>query len=114
MTALIPHDDIKDLAPDRKAFATAKKLANAASWSAFGQESNVLWGSAKGSSGDDYYVYVNTQSRALECSCPSRKRPCKHALALVIMQADGVEFPQNPVPAGHQYEAQTRYYSTWE
>lgn len=114
--ALMEIDDIKDKAPDRKAFATAKKLATPGKWSALGQDGdNILWGTALGSRGDQYSVYIDLSRDALECSCPSRKRPCKHALGLLILDANGEHpIPAAATPDGHRWEAEDRYYSSWE
>ncbi len=110
---LMTIDDIKEKAPDRRAFAAAKKVAVLASWSSIGRDNNCLWGVAVGSSGDSYSVYVEGNN-TLECSCPSRKRPCKHSLALLILDANGDEIPDSPLPANHKWLAQDRYYSSWE
>lgn len=105
------EDDVKNTAPDRKAFAAAKKIAKPNKWETTGRQDKILWGKAIGSS-DVYSVYVEGSS--FECSCPSRKRPCKHALALALMDATEVEIPEAAVPSGHKWEAQERYYSSWE
>jgi len=112
--ALISIDDIKEKAPDRKAFATAKKIAVPSSWSTLGRHGAILWGNAIGSSGDGYAVYVDTAANSLQCSCPSRKRPCKHALAILIMDAEGTAIPDAEPPSGHKWDAEERYQSTWE
>ena len=110
---LMSEEDVKNTAPDRKAFAAAKKVAKPAKWQATGRKGTVLWGTAIGSSGT-YSTWVDTASKELECSCPSRKRPCKHALALCLMDATGVEIPEADAPSGHKWEAQERFYNSWE
>lgn len=108
-------DDLKEKAPDRKAFAAAKKLASPPAWKDLGKEGHILWGNAIGSSGDTYAVHVDTNREELNCSCPSRKRPCKHTLAILIMDAEETfEIPEADVPGGHRYEAEIRYQSSWE
>lgn len=110
---LMTLDDIKEKAPDRKAYAAAKKVATDSKWARFGRQDKILWGVAKGSSGE-YSVFVDTERDALECSCPSRKRPCKHALALLILDANEHDIPDAAPPDGHRWEAEDRYYSSWE
>lgn len=105
------EDDVKNLAPDRAAFAEAKKLATPGKWREAARWGEVLWGVAIGSQGD-YAVYLEPSSKNLSCSCPSRKRPCKHALALLLRGTGAL--PEAEPPAGHVYDAQERYRSTWE
>ena len=114
--AVIEIDVLKDQAPDRKSFGNAKKLAKAEKWDDMGRQDAALSGLTTGSSGDTYYVYgVGGSSPRFECSCPSRKRPCKHALGLAIMEANDEEsVPDADVPDGHEYMAEDRYYSSWE
>jgi len=104
-------EDVKNIAPDRKAYAAAKKVAKPAKWTRTGRHGAILWGTAIGSS-DSYSVYV--EGTDFECSCPSRKRPCKHALALALMDATDVEIPDAEPPSGHKWEAQERFYNSWE
>jgi hypothetical protein len=110
---LMTEEDVKNTAPDRKAFAAAKKIAKLDNWKTTGRKDNILWGNAVGSS-DVYSVWVDTSAKELECSCPSRKRPCKHTLALCLMDATGVEIPEADVPSGHKWDAQERFYNSWE
>jgi hypothetical protein len=113
--AVIELDTLKEQAPDRKSFGNAKKLAKVDKWDDMGRKDDVLWGLTTGSSGDTYYVYVKGGSAPrFECSCPSRKRPCKHALGLAILEANEEDsVPQADVPSGHEYMAEDRYYSSW-
>lgn len=107
------EDDVKNLAPDRAAFAEAKKLANPSKWQQAGRWKDVLWGTAIGSQGD-YAVYLEPASKNFSCSCPSRKRPCKHALGLLLRGVGAAGLPEAEPPAGHIYDAQERYRSSWE
>jgi hypothetical protein len=111
---LLSLDDIKNKAPDRTAFAAAKKIATAASWSSLGRQPNILWGVALGSKGDSYSVYIDASRSAFECNCASRKRPCKHALALLILDASGQEIPDKEPASNHKWQAEERYYRSWE
>ncbi len=71
------------LAPDASAASASKKLATPRPWSEAGQTSEALWGKCQGSA--LYTVRINLVSLKFDCSCPSRKRPCKHALGLLYM-----------------------------
>lgn len=109
---LLTIQDAERYAPDRKAFTTSKGIAKASKWDSFGKDENCLWGDASGSQGT-YSVWVNVREDALDCNCPSRKRPCKHALGLLQLHAQAL-LPQQEAPSGHMWEAQSSYYSSWE
>src|SRR5262249_51329624 len=47
-----------------------------------------VWGECQGSGATPYRVVVNEADAGYKCTCPSRKFPCKHALALMWMRAD--------------------------
>ena len=76
------------LAPDDKSIKAAEGLAAPDSWLTLGRTENVLWGLCKGSGPQPYQTQVDLKSSQLECNCPSRKRPCKHALALALLYAE--------------------------
>ncbi|WP_139245557.1 SWIM zinc finger family protein, partial [Escherichia coli] len=46
----------------------------------------AFWGECKGSGSRPYQVRIDRQDLACKCSCPSRKFPCKHSLALLFLQ----------------------------
>ena len=77
--------------PDDASIKNAQSLADPKKWEhlgAFdGEEGEVIWGEIKGSSGD-YHTRVGFDAQTFDCSCPSRKRPCKHALALALLRED--------------------------
>jgi hypothetical protein len=79
------------LAPDAPSQRTAQALASAGSWPLTGaREPDALWGECRGSAATPYRTAVDLSGPAYRCSCPSRKFPCKHALALLLLWADGV------------------------
>ncbi len=95
-------DEVAELAPGKSALTNAKKLAKPDRWRRLGRDGDAVWGVAVGGKGDHYAVHVRAGGgEALRCSCPSRQRPCKHALAL--LEADGHAFEDQPLPAGHRY-----------
>jgi SWIM zinc finger len=47
-----------------------------------------VWGLCAGSGKRPYQTVVDLTGPAYKCSCPSRKFPCKHALALLLNWAD--------------------------
>ena len=76
-------------APDGASQVAGRRLARPGPWSAIGLSGGVLWGECQGSGRTPYRVTVDTGSRRYQCSCPSRKFPCKHALALLFLWAEG-------------------------
>ena len=95
--------DVEALAPDARSLSDAKKLTNVASWRRLGRDGNAIWGVALGSKGDAYAVFARSLNDA-QCSCPSRKKPCKHTLALLLLDLGGHSFAAEALPSGHRYE----------
>jgi SWIM zinc finger len=78
------------LAPDAPAQRAAQSLASDRSWPLTGaSEPGAVWGECLGSAAAPYRTVVDPSGPAYQCSCPSRKFPCKHALALLLLWADG-------------------------
>ena len=78
------------LAPDAPSQRAAHSLASGRSWLLTGAaEPGALWGECRGSAAMPYRTVVDRAGPAYRCSCPSRKFPCKHALALLLLWADG-------------------------
>jgi hypothetical protein len=75
------------VAPDPSSLAAARKLAGPGPWSETGSNDTLVWGKCQGSGKTPYQVSVDVAAPAYRCSCPSRKFPCKHALALLLMWA---------------------------
>ncbi len=82
-------DQVIALAPDASSAAAAKKLASPSKWPLLGHSDGAVWGHCQGSGGNPYEVKIDLNGPAFKCSCPSRKFPCKHALALFLLYADG-------------------------
>ncbi|MEU5690998.1 SWIM zinc finger family protein [Actinosynnema sp. NPDC020468] len=78
---------VLELAPDSGVAGAATKLAGSSGWSGLGRDPEALWGFCKGSGRTPYAVVVDLGDRAAKCSCPSRKFPCKHAVALQLVDA---------------------------
>ena len=77
------------LAPDGSSQRAAQSLASARSWPLTGAaEPGALWGECQGRAATPYRTAVDLSGPAYQCSCPSRKFPCKHALALLLLWSD--------------------------
>jgi SWIM zinc finger len=78
------------LAPDSASERSARNLATARSWDAAGANGAAVWGECPGSGAAPYRTAVDLSGHpAYKCSCPSRKIPCKHALALLLLWSHG-------------------------
>jgi hypothetical protein len=82
---------IKQQAPDPESLKDAEKLAKLSAWLKIGSKQRILWGTIKGSGKHAYQIQVDLQNLGTKCSCPSRKSPCKHALALMLLYARGMD-----------------------
>lgn len=82
---------VAELAPDARSMAAARKLASAGPWSEVGATDTLVWGRCQGSGARPYQVSIDLTGPAWSCTCPSRKLPCKHALALLLLwvESDG-------------------------
>src|SRR5688572_24678136 len=88
---------VEGLAPDAASVTAARKLARPAPWSQTGHDERAVWGLCKGSGARPYQAQVEFAGPAYRCSCPSRKVPCKHALGLLLLWAQG-EVASAPEP----------------
>ena len=77
------------LAPDASSQRTAQSLASGRAWPATGAGTGALWGECRGSAAAPYRAVVDLSGPAYRCSCPSRRFPCKHVLALLLLWAEG-------------------------
>jgi hypothetical protein len=77
------------LSPDASSSKAAKGLQAPAKWPAMGANDSAVWGECQGSGSKPYQTQVDLSGPSFKCSCPSRKFPCKHGLALMLMRAGG-------------------------
>lgn len=86
---LLPFDlkSIEALAPDQASLSAASKLTKRSTWARLEQGGALLWGECQGSGANPYRVVVDTADQGYKCTCPSRKFPCKHSLALMWISA---------------------------
>jgi hypothetical protein len=80
---------VLEAAPDQSSVAAARRLARPGPWSETGSTDTLVWGRCQGSGKNPYQVSVDLTGPAYRCSCPSRKFPCKHALALLLLWVHG-------------------------
>jgi SWIM zinc finger len=82
-------DSVLDLAPDESSRRSGAALGRPGPWSGTGVAGDALWGLCAGSGKNPYQTVVDLSGPAYQCSCPSRKFPCKHALGLLLNWANG-------------------------
>ncbi|QMU79258.1 SWIM zinc finger family protein [Streptacidiphilus sp. PB12-B1b] len=80
-------EHVLSLAPDAASRKAASKLSSPGPWSGTGSDHTALWGRCQGSGGTPYRTVVDLAGPAYQCSCPSRKFPCKHGLGLLLLWA---------------------------
>lgn len=88
------------LAPDPASQRAAASLARGACWSDVGTAGDLVWGLCAGSGRPPYQTIVDLTGPAYRCSCPSRKFPCKHVLALLLTWVGGT-VPEQGEAAGY-------------
>ncbi len=75
--------------PTKSSLVAARKLTKPSGWSGLSSDSGVIWGECQGSGASPYRMIVSETDAGYKCTCPSRKFPCKHSLALMWMRAEG-------------------------
>lgn len=91
---------IEAIAPDQASLQSARKLLKPASWSGLSADgTGLVWGECQGSGSAPYRIAISAADAGYKCTCPSRKFPCKHSLALMWMRAEGkVRFERLQAP----------------
>src|ERR1700722_8245470 len=84
----LTFERIEALAPDQASLAAARKLMKPSYWPTLTEGEGLAWGECQGSGATPYRVVINEADAGYKCTCPSRKFPCKHTLALMWMRAD--------------------------
>jgi SWIM zinc finger len=93
-------DIARSLAPDDSTLKRAEALANPRKWIFIERNDRALWGECGGSGGEPYRAVVDMNGPAYKCSCPVKRFPCKHALALLLLASENnpTHFGKNPPP----------------
>lgn len=81
-------EQVLQLAPDDASVKAARGLVRPDKWPLLAYDGRAVWGHCQGSGSKPYQCAVDKNGPAFRCSCPSRKIPCKHVLALLLMYAD--------------------------
>ena len=84
--AKLTVSEVESLAPDASSLKAARGLVKQGKWPQLEYSEQALWGQCQGSGKNPYVAMVDLSQAdiAFKCSCPSRKFPCKHGLALLL------------------------------
>jgi hypothetical protein len=83
---------VEQLAVDQASLKAAAGLAKPGKWSGVGasHDDALIWGECAGSGANPYRVMADLRDLGNKCTCPSRKFPCKHGLALLWLRAEAI------------------------
>jgi hypothetical protein len=96
----LTEEQILTLAPDEPSKKAGKELANLSKWVSKGANEQAIWGECQGSGSKPYQTQIDVANIAFKCSCPSRKFPCKHGIALGLLYARQQNlFSESSMPA---------------
>jgi hypothetical protein len=79
------YERLLQLAPNASSLEQARKLFFAKRWQLLQGNGEWLWGEYKTAYSHLHKAAVRLEPPLFSCSCNSRSRPCKHALALVLL-----------------------------
>src|SRR5216683_6954481 len=90
--ASLSEETAQRMAPDDQVLTDGRGLIRKNSMSNLGVSADGTWilGECKGSAKEPYKVSVDLadiSNPLARCSCPSRKFPCKHGMALMLLYA---------------------------
>lgn len=72
-------------APDLATADRSEQLADSAKWIILARQENLFWGRCRGSSSNTYKISVKLDGPHFNCNCPTRNKPCKHILGLMLL-----------------------------
>ena len=95
----LTSESVLALAPDASSSKAAQGLLKPGQWPTLGFNDTAVWGECKGSGSKPYQVEADLSGPAFKCTCPSRKFPCKHSLALLLLRIQQeAAFTQDEAP----------------
>ena len=93
-------DELLLLAPDASSVKAAKGLVIPGKWPRLQYDETAVWGECQGSGSKPYQTQIDLSGPAFRCTCPSRKFPCKHGLALGLLHLQQPETFTQAEPPG--------------
>ncbi|MEZ4987933.1 MAG: hypothetical protein R2795_23370 [Saprospiraceae bacterium] len=79
------YEELLKLAPDAGTLDRARKLFFSKRWITLAGNGEWLWGAYETAYGDVSKAVVRLTPPLFRCTCKSRRRPCHHSLALVLL-----------------------------
>ena len=98
-------EQVMAVAPSPSTFAAAEPLADPGRWTGLGADRRSAWGRCRGSGREPYETVVDHVGVGWRCSCLSRKLPCKHAIALLLLWSREAVPDATPPPAVAEWAA---------
>jgi len=92
-------EQVEAIAPSPAALSAARPLTTVTRWGGLGADDRAVWGSCRGTGAEPYDTMVDHVGVVSRCSCPSRRHPCKHVLALLLLWTNG-DVPDASPPPG--------------
>lgn len=80
----LTSEPVLTLAPDASSVKVARALLELGQWPMLGFNENAVWDECKGSGSKPYQVEADLSGPVFKCTCPSRRFPYKHSLALPL------------------------------
>ncbi len=77
-------EKIFSYAPDPGTAQRAKSVAHAQIWHTLEGNGRAIWGTY-GYAADPFKVQIDFHGPAFRCSCPVRRKPCKHGIGLLLL-----------------------------
>lgn len=82
----LTKEKIQQIAPDEGTLERAKGLALDYLWKDLAGDETILWGKYESAESRVYEPKIYLPELQYHCTCPSRKVPCKHVLALLLLK----------------------------
>lgn len=80
---------VESVAPSAAALTAARPVAVPTRWTRLGCDDQAMWGACHGGGSEPYDTVVDHVGVGFRCTCPSRRTPCKHAIALLLLWVAG-------------------------
>ena len=94
---MLTLDTIISLSPSAADLEKAKPLSSTKKWRILEANEQAVWGEVKSNGAAYYKTQFVPKTKQFKCNCPSRKKPCAHVLALMMLFVEnGNAFQINP------------------
>lgn len=98
MAMIWTTEQVLSLAPDVSTVKAGRALSMPQKWLSWGCKEQIIWGECQGSGSKPYQTQIDLTEPAFNCTCPSRKFPCKHGIGLLLLVVNQPSAPQSALP----------------